>query len=113
MVRFAPTGVVDARNGGAYQAANALPYQAGVVYKVQMTINVAARTYSATVTPPGGAAVLIANNYAFRSEQASATSLANIAAYAQVGSHVTSAIVLQGGGMPPSAPTGLRVIERP
>ncbi|QJE96181.1 hypothetical protein [Luteolibacter luteus] len=113
VVRFAPTGVVDARNGGSYQAANELPYQAGVVYKVQMTINVAARTYSATVTPPGSAAVVIANNYAFRSEQASATSLANIAAYAQVGSHVTSAIVLQGGGMPPSAPTGLRVIERP
>lgn len=113
VVRFAPSGVVDARNGSAYQAANPLTYQAGVVYRVQMTINVTSRTYSATVTAPGGSPVTIANNYAFRSEQASVTSLANIAAYAQVGSHVTSAIVIQGASTPPSAPTGLRVIERP
>lgn len=113
VVRFAPTGVVDARNGGAYQAATAFSYQAGVVYKVQMTINATTRTYSATITPPGGSPVTIANNYAFRSEQSSVTSLANITAYAQVGSHVTSAIVVQGASTPPSAPTGLRVIERP
>ncbi len=112
VVRFGPTGVVDARNGGSYQAANALTYQAGVVYKVRMTVNVANRTYSATVTPPGGSAVTIADNYAFRTEQAGVTSLANIAAYAQVGSHVTSAMVLEGAATPPSAPTGLRVVER-
>jgi len=113
VVRFASTGVIDARNGGAYQAANALTYQAGVVYRVQMTINVTNRTYSATVTPPGASPVTIANNYAFRTEQASVTSLANIAAFAQVGSHVVSGIIVQGASTPPTAPTGLRVIERP
>ena len=41
---------------------------------------------SATVTPPGGSAVTIANNYAFRTEQAGATSLANLAVFAQTGS---------------------------
>ena len=113
VVRFAPTGVFDARNGSAYQAANVLAYEAGAVYRVRMTVNVAARTYSATVTPPGASPVTIANDYAFRSEQASVASLANIAAFAQVGSHVTSAISVEGASTPPSAPTGLRVIERP
>jgi hypothetical protein len=111
VVRFAPTGVFDARNGGAYAAANVLNYQAGVTYRVQMTVNVANRTYSATVTPPGGAAVVIANNFAFRTEQASVTSLANIGASASIGTHTTSGILLQGASTPPSAPTGLRIVE--
>jgi hypothetical protein len=102
--------VFDARNGGSYQAANTLTYQAGVTYRVSVTVNVAARTYSATVTPPGGGPVTIANNYAFRSEQASASSIANLAVFAQTGSHTTSAITVQAAGGPPSAPTGLRVV---
>jgi hypothetical protein len=109
-IRCAPTGVFDARNGGSYQAANTLTYQAGVTYRVSVTVNVAARTYSATVTPPGGGPVTIANNYAFRSEQASASSIANLAVFAQTGSHTTSAITVQAAGGPPSAPTGLRVV---
>ena len=81
-----------------------------MTYRVALTVNVATRTYSATVTPPGGSPVTIANNYAFRTEQASATSLANLAVFAQTGSHTTSAITLQTAGGPPSAPTGLRVV---
>ena len=80
-------------------------------YRVQMTVNVTTRTYSATVTPPGGSAVVIANNYAFRTEQASVTSLANIGASASIGTHTTSGILLQGTSTPPSAPTGLRIVE--
>ncbi len=111
VVRFASSGVFDARNGDAYAAANVLNYQAGVTYRVQMTINVATRTYSATVTPPGGSAVVIANNFAFRVEQASVTSLANIGASASIGTHITSGILLHGASSPPSAPTGLRVVQ--
>lgn len=111
VVRFGPTGVFDARNGGGYAAANVLSYQAGVTYRVQMTVNVTARTYSATVTPPNGAPVTIANNYAFRTEQASVTSLSYISASASIGTHTTSGIVLQGASSPPSAPTGLRIVE--
>jgi hypothetical protein len=110
-IRFAPTGVFDARNGGSYQAANALVYQAGVTYRVQLNVNVGSRTYSATVTPPGGSPVVIASNYAFRTEQASVTLLGNLAAVAGPGSHTTSGIVLQGASTPPSAPTGLRIVE--
>ena len=109
-IRCATSGVFDARNGGAFQAANPLTYQAGVTYRVVVTVNVATRTYSATVTPPGGSPVTIANNYAFRTEQAGASSLANLAVFAQTGSHTTSAITLQTAGGPPSAPTGLRVV---
>ena len=113
VVRFATTGVVDARNGGAYAAATVFNYQTGVTYRVRMTVNVATRTYTATVTAPGGSPVTIANNYAFRTEQASATSLANIAVFAQTGSHTTSGILIEGGTAPtpPSAPTGLRIVE--
>lgn len=111
VVRFGPSGVFDARNGGGYAATNVLNYQAGVTYRVQMTVNVTARTYSATVTPPNGAPVTIANNYAFRTEQASVTSLSYISASASIGTHTTSGIVLQGASSPPSAPTGLRIVE--
>ncbi len=112
VVRFATTGAIDARNGSAYAAANAFNYSAGVTYRVRMTINVANHTYTATVTAPGGSPVTIANNYAFRTEQASASSLANLAVFAQTGSHTTSGILIEGGAEgPPSAPTGLRVVE--
>lgn len=111
-IRFAPTGVLDARNGGSYQAVNTLAYQAGVTYRVAVTVNVATRTYSATATPPGGSPTTIANNYAFRTEQSSASSITNLAVFAQTGSHTTSAITLQGAGDLPSAPTGLRVIAK-
>ncbi len=40
-------------------------------------INVAAHTYSAYVTPPGGSEQTIASNYAFRTEQAGVSSLNN------------------------------------
>ena len=109
-IRCAPSGVFDARNGGAFQAVTPLSYQAGVTYRVALTVNLATRTYSATVTPPGGSAVTIANNYAFRTEQATASSIANLAVFAQTGSHTTSAITIQTAGGPPTAPTGLRVV---
>jgi hypothetical protein len=55
--------------------------------------------------------VTIANNYAFRTEQASVTSLSYLAASASIGTHTTSGIILQGAGSAPSAPTGLRIVE--
>jgi hypothetical protein len=77
IVRFNPSGTIDARNGGAYAAAQAVPYAAGATYRVRMVVNVAAHTYSAFVTPPGKAELTLAQNYAFRTEQASVSSLAS------------------------------------
>ena len=107
-IRFSPAGVMEARNGGSYMAANVLNYQAGVTYGVLLTVNVANHTYSATVTPPGGLPVVIATNYAFRTEQAAVTSLANLGAMAAVGSLSISAIAAPTTA--PSPPSGLRVL---
>ncbi len=75
IVRFNPSGLIDARNGGAYAAATSIPYSAGVSYHFRLLVNIPAHTYSAYVTPAGGSELTIGTNYAFRTEQAGATSL--------------------------------------
>jgi len=113
IVRFAINGVIDARNGGAYQAANSLTYTAGKIYRFELTVDLAAKTYSATVTPDGGTAVQIANNYRFRNEQATVSTLDNLALVAlDGGSHTISDIVF-GTSAAPTAPQGLRVLSSP
>jgi len=49
-----PTGDIDARNGGAYAAASAIPYSANVSYHFRLAVNIATQTYSIYVTPAGG-----------------------------------------------------------
>lgn len=75
IVRFAPSGRIDARNGDRYRAVQSLAYQAGVTYQVEMTVDLWTKRYRATVTPPGGTPVVIANDYAFRTEHARANEL--------------------------------------
>lgn len=75
IIRFNPSGLIDARNGGAYAAVSSIPYSGGVTYHFRIVTNVTAHTYSAYVTAPGGSEQTIATNYAFRTEQASVTSL--------------------------------------
>jgi hypothetical protein len=77
VVRFNPTGDIDARNGGAYAAASTIPYAANTTYHFRMVINVTAHTYSIFVTPPGGSELTVGSNYAFRTEQAGVTQLDN------------------------------------
>lgn len=77
-IRFNNTGTIDARNGGAYAAAAAIPYSPGLTYHIRMAINVTNRTYSAYVTPPGSSEHLIGSNYAFRTEQATASTMNNL-----------------------------------
>lgn len=84
-VRFGPTGVVDARNGGGFGAVAPLVYTAGKTYFVRMEVNLAAKRYWATVTPEGGLPVVIASNYSFRTEQAGVTQLSNFACLAYTG----------------------------
>lgn len=84
-IRFAPTGVVDARNSGLYVAANRLPYKAGQTYRVVMKVDLVTRRYTATVTPSGGRPVIIADHYAFRSEQRSASTLDRVSFFATGG----------------------------
>jgi hypothetical protein len=75
LVRFNPSGQIDARNGGAYAAASSIPYAAGVSHHFRVEVNVGTHRYSAFVTPAGGVERTIGQNFAFRTEQNSVASL--------------------------------------
>ena len=77
IVRFNNTGFIDARNGGEYATdpSKSVTYSPGLVYRIKMDVNVPAKTYSVTVTAPGTAPVVLATNFAFRTEQAAITSI--------------------------------------
>jgi uncharacterized membrane protein len=75
LVRFNPSGGIDARNGGAYAPTTGIPFSAGSTYHFRLVINVPARTYSIFVTPPGGTELTLGTDFAFRSEQSTVTSL--------------------------------------
>ena len=100
IVRFNASGTIDARNGGSYTAASTIPYSAGKTYHFRLVVATASRTYSAYVTPAGGAEQLIGSGYAFRSEQSGATSLANWGAYAGTGSMNLCNFSLASAGVP-------------
>jgi len=98
IVRFNDTGTLDARDGGVYSAGMAVAYGAGISYHVRMVVNVPNHTYSVFVTPAGQSEVLLASNYAFRSEQATATSLTYWVKYALVGGSTVTNFTLSGAG---------------
>jgi hypothetical protein len=75
IVRFAPSGNIDARNGGSYAANVAFPYAPGINYHVRMVVDPTRQVYDAFVTGPTGPEVKIASTFAFRTEQALTTSL--------------------------------------
>lgn len=104
IVRFNSTGTIDARNGAGYGAAANIPYSANNVYHIRTVVNVPAKTYSVYVTPPGGAEQLLAQNYAFRTEQQGVASLDNFVVEAEVGSSeacgFSVAADTSGGGTP-------------
>jgi hypothetical protein len=75
-IRFSQNNIIEARNGGAYAAVAAIPYSPNVSYHFRLVVNIPAHTYSAFVTPAGGSEVTLASDYAFRSEQSAASSLA-------------------------------------
>jgi Abnormal spindle-like microcephaly-assoc'd, ASPM-SPD-2-Hydin len=74
-VRFNPTGTIDARNGGSFVAATAIPYTAGTAYHFILDVNVGTHTYNAYVMI-GSVQATIGTNLAFRTQQASVSSLA-------------------------------------
>jgi hypothetical protein len=89
IVLFGANGI-QARNGSSYQALVNTPYEVNTSYHMQMDVNVTSHTYSVYVTPSGGAQILLAQNYAFRTEQAAITSLTNFAYYSDVGAVTVS-----------------------
>ena len=86
IARFNHDGKIDARNGGAYAAAIALPYSANTIYHFRFVVNVQTHTYSVYVTPAGGSEQTVGVNYAFRTEQAMVSSLNNWSLWGDIGS---------------------------
>ena len=78
IVRFNEKGTIDARNGGAFQADQVLGYSANQVYRVRLVVDVAGKAYSVFVAPAGQPEVLLAKNYAFRTQRAPVQSLTKI-----------------------------------
>jgi len=77
ITRFNTNGNIDARNGGSYSAATTIPYVANTSYHFRFVVNVTAHTYSVYVTPAGAVEQAVGLNYAFRTEQATVSSLSN------------------------------------
>ena len=75
LARFNPSGNIDARNGGSYQAASTIHYTGGLTYHFRLVINIPAHTYSIFVTPPGSTELTVGSNFAFRSTQSTVASL--------------------------------------
>jgi hypothetical protein len=86
IIRFNTAGNIDARNGGAYSAASAIPYAASIHYKFRVVVNVPAHTYSVYVTSEGGTERIVGENFAFRTEQASVSQLNNLGAFTDASS---------------------------
>ena len=86
IVRFNSSGTIDVRNGSSYGADVSVPYSAGTNDHFRMVVNLSTDTYSVYVTPQGGSEVALATNYAFRTEQATDTSLADVGEFGSPGS---------------------------
>jgi hypothetical protein len=95
IVRFNPAGFLDARNGSAYRADQAVPYTVGTRYAIRLVVNVPQHTYSVYVTPESGAEQTLATNYAFRTEQRTMPRLDTWALRSWSGSHTVSNFTLE------------------
>jgi hypothetical protein len=74
-VRFSPDGVIDARNGDDFQADVLLPYFTGQSHRMRIIANVPTHTFSVYVALGDHNSVQLANRYAFRTTQSTASSL--------------------------------------
>ena len=86
VVRFNDTNTIDVRNGSGYGADASVPYNAGTNYHFRMVVNPSTHTYSVYVTPQGGSEIALATNYAFRTEQATDSSLSEVGGFSTSGS---------------------------
>ncbi len=90
IVRFAPSGYIDARNGSAYSFDNAISYTPGIRYTFELEIDPLIGTYSVWVKSENSTRIPIGLNYAFREEQRDAKSLSFVSTVSIEGSLVLS-----------------------
>jgi len=110
IIRFNNLGKIDARNGGAYAAVSDFKYTKGVRYRLEMTVDMVKKTYSAKVlaNPIVDNAVSyvdIARDYSFRTEQAAVSQISNMA-LSTVGNEVSRVLVLSNRPSPRAIPRG-------
>ena len=79
IVRFRPDGTIDARNGATYAAEATAHYYGGQPYWIALDIDRPNGTYSASIAYGYDAPIVIAQDYAFRTEQSSIASLDSLA----------------------------------
>jgi hypothetical protein len=84
IVRFNVSGAIDVMKSSAYTADTSVAYSANTSYHFRVVINIPSHTYSVFVTPQGSSEVQIAANYAFRSTQATVTSLSYLSSNSSV-----------------------------
>jgi chitodextrinase len=111
IVGFSDQGQFTVRNAGVYSADAVVPYTAGTSYHVRIVGDIASQTYSVYVAQGAESAILLAENYAFRSSQSGVSSLDNLAIVAVTGSHTVSNFTIRGSvaldTIAPSITTGL------
>ena len=95
IVRFNPSGFIDAYNGTGYGSLTSIPYTGGTRYSFWFQLNIPAQTYNVYVTPEGGQMVQIGANFAFR---LNAPTLNNVTYHAEVGSDNICSFNLPLGG---------------
>jgi len=78
IVRFAPNGKIDVRNGSSYEADTSVSYEANRAYRFKIDVNVDKKTYSVYLFDR-----LIAKDYSFRTEQSSLNSVNNMAIFSR------------------------------
>lgn len=79
IVRFNPAGTIDVRAGSSYRADVTQPYTAGTAHHLRIDVNVRTHTYSVWLRNSFGGYGAIARDYPFRTEQAGATRLGDVA----------------------------------
>jgi len=95
-VRFNVSGTIDARDGGVYGADNVIAYTPGTSYHFRIEVDVPNHTYSAYVTPAGGAERTVGSDYPFRNGQESVTQLDYWNVHCSIGTHTVSGFGIVG-----------------
>ncbi|MBO9661486.1 heparin lyase I family protein [Dokdonella sp.] len=101
-VSFRPEGHISARNGSAYPGTS-IAYSGGGRYRFRVVVHLRPRVYSIYVTPPGGSERTLGSNFAFRTQQATASRLDQLSSIVAGPTGSTSVCGLRLEAAPPAA----------
>lgn len=119
IVRMNTSGEFDARNGASYATSLATPlsYSANLTYHVKLDVNLDPQnqSYDVWVTPPGGTATLIADDFAFRENAPAINDIGKVVFYSlnaddqfQVANHSAAPAIVD--TQAPTVPTSVAAV---